>query len=81
MNKKCEVQVKESLDSLALDIITQQKTIVPTSESGQSPGRPRLQETQCRFNDTMNHPQRCAVTPILHPHPEIKEEINNVLMF
>lgn len=29
----------------------------------------------------MNHPQRHIVTPILHSHPEIKEEIKNVLMF
>lgn len=29
----------------------------------------------------MNHPQRQAVTPILHPNPEITEEIKNVSMF
>lgn len=29
----------------------------------------------------MNHPPRHAVTRILHPHPEIKEEIKNESMF
>lgn len=72
-----EVQVKEMLDSMALHIITQQNTKFP----GLSLGQQELQETQCNFNDTMNHSQRRAVTPILHPHPEIKKEIKNVSMF
>lgn len=55
--------------------------IIPQSESGQSLGLLELQKTRCRLNDTMNHPLRRAVTPILHPHPEIQEEIKNVWMF
>lgn len=29
----------------------------------------------------MNHPERYAVTPMLHPHLEMSEEIKNVSMF
>lgn len=57
------------------------KNIVSRPESPGRAGAKRSSRKLEGFNDTMNHPQRRAVTPMLHTHPEIKEEIKNVLMF
>lgn len=81
MSPQSAVRVKEMLKPLASDTVTQQKHIISRSESLGTAGATQTSRRREGFNDTMNHPQRHTVTPILHPYPEIKEEIKNVLMF
>lgn len=81
MSPQSAVRVKETLEPLASDTVAQQKNIISRSESLGRAGATQSSRRREGFNDTMNHSQRRTVTPILHPHPEITEEIKNVLMF